>query len=192
MGVKDADRVARYNNASTKWLCAIHIFRTMILQIFTTAKPKLSIAHVAARWWRSNCTSFQSFRHLFETLPKLSTCSRFVPPLQFCLKFVFQISPPAPNLSKIFPPEWLPCFRFVLNVLTRLVILICMNLSNRIRSLFPYLSPCSRFVQSFFPRVPLLQILHTSSLSSKCLYIYWKLAFGFVSYLPPAPDSIYL
>ena len=117
--------------------------------------------------------NFQRFRHLFETLPKLSTCSRFVPPLQFCLKFVFQISPPAPNLSKNFPPEWLPCFRFLLNVLTRLVTLICMNLSNRIRSLFPYLSPCSRFVLSFFPRVPLLQILHTSSLSSKCLYIYW-------------------
>ena len=135
---------------------------------------------------------FSKFSHLFETLPKLSTCSRFVPPLQFCLKFVFQISPLAPNLSKIFPPEWLPCFRFVLNVLTRLVTLICMNLSNRIRSLFPYLSPCSRFVLIFFTRVLLLQILHTSSLSSKCLYIYWKLAFGFVSYLPHAPDSLYL
>ena len=134
---------------------------------------------------------FDTSSKLFPSC-KLSTCSRFVPPLQFCLKFVFQISPPAPNLSKIFPPEWLPCFSFVLNVLTRLVTLICMNLSNRIRSLFPYLSPCSRFVQSFFPRVPLLQILHTSSLSSKCLYIYWKLAFGFVSYLPPAPDSLYL
>ena len=139
---------------------------------------------------------------------KLHQFSKFSTPLRNSSQVVnlLQICPPAPVLSQICLPDFSPCSKFVQNFSTWVAPLlqICLKCVNQtchpdLYELvkpdsfpFSYLSPCSRFVLSFFPRVPLLQILHTSSLSSKCLYIYWKLAFGFVSYLPPAPDSIYL
>ena len=91
-----------------------------------------------------HCTCYSTVAEI-----KLHQFSKFSTPLRNSSQVVnlLQICPPCSsfvsNLSsrflpllQIWPPEWLPCFRFVLNVFTRLVTLICMNLSNQTRSLY--------------------------------------------------------
>ena len=93
---------------------------------------------------------FSKFSTPLRNSSQVVNLLQICPPLQFCLKFVFQISPPAPNLSTRVAP----------------LLQICLKCVYQTCHLF-------RFSLNFFPSVPLLQILHTSSLSSKCLYIYW-------------------